>query len=191
MKKAKLFLVLILMILLTASCGSSKEILKADNNLSDDKVLFIFTEYEYYEEVDMYYILISGITNIGDLKMVSLELPSGSEIIKNIEDPNALLLFFESLEEDDIYVFERKVNLNKLYKYYKESFKIKDSLEFEYNVLYGDYDKNYKNVIFGYSYTDSKSYIPIKYYSTSSVISAIKDEAGRTILENFLFNAFQ
>ena len=191
MKRCKLLLfVMILALCMTACSNKSTNANIVDENIDANKILFLRVEYAFYEEIDMYYTILTSIDNSGNMDVYTLQLKKDSDIIKNIKDPNAMLLLMQETDEEELYTINN-VSIEKLKIAYEKTFDIKDKLTFNHALIYGDeYDPNYNNYLFGFSYINNEEYVPTKYYSSNTISSQIADETGYEVIE-YLYSVFR
>lgn len=191
-KNILLFCCLFILTIICTACSNDS---KTNSNLVDskidaDKILFLRTEYGYFESTENYYVILTTIDNSCNMEVVTLELTKDSAVLKNVNDPVAMLLTIEEVKEEDIFKV-KSVNLENLQKAYNKTFDIKDKLDFTYKVLTKDeLDTNYNNYLYGFSYLNNEDYIVTKYFSSNTVSAQINDPVGIEIAE-YLYSVYR
>jgi hypothetical protein len=191
-KNILLFCCLFILTIFCTACSNESKTNSnlVDSNIDANKILFLRTEYGYFDSTDNYYVILTVIDNSCNMKVLTLELSKNSTIIKNINDPVAMLLAIEEVDEKDLFKM-KSVKLENLKKAYNKTFDIKDKLSFSYKLLEGEeIDTNYNNYLYGFSYLNNEDYVVTKYFSSNKVSTQIKDSVGVEIAE-YLYSVFR
>lgn len=184
-------LICTIMIFSLVACGKEESLTTVHEELEDNTILFLHTEQEYNKYSKTYLFMMTSIDNSGHKYTFTSDLKEDTDISKNLNNPNFLILMMEEMIKNDPEALTKwdDIPIEKLKKYSETQKQIKNYNDYNYC-----YNKNtqdsYKGCIYGFDYQDKDSYIVVKYYSCDSIISTIKDENGQNVLEN-LFNLFR
>jgi hypothetical protein len=191
-KNILLFCCLFILTIFCTACSNEPKTNSnlVDSNIDADKILFLRTEYGYFDSTNSYYVILTSIDNSCNMKVLTLELTKDSAVLKNVNDPVAMLLAIKEVKEEELFKI-KSVKLENLQKAYNKTFDIKDRLDFTYKLLEKDeIDTNYNNYLYGFSYLNNEDYVVTKYFSSNTVSTQIKDTVGVEIAE-YLYSVYR
>ena len=152
-----LLLVCVLSIFSLIGCGEKKIESKVFNEkIDNNQIVLIHIEREYNEDSDNHFILATAITNNGDKYILSNKIDGSSEIAKNINDPNFIILMMEyNMAKNKLSIYLIKdgtISLSELQLLGIYQEEIENHTEYVYHYSYES--SNYKGFIFGVDYED-------------------------------------